>query len=282
MEGATALTGGLPGEIVRFFRARGGHSLIVRGAPGIGKTMFALQLAYELRDTFVPLYMSPRVSLQALLRQFPSTAPTTVRKQHPRAPPPQPTAVTCPSCGASIEGTVKEGPIRLTCSACGNTQRFAGRTELNRLIGSIQEPEHTRPIPLDLPEIETAYDAVDENFARYPHLRTLVLIDPIDALQENYAIEASRLINALQQDFVENSGVSTVYVASSPNGTNIDPLVDGLVGLSSTAIANPHVRMLKIEKLRGREVQQSTYFLRVHDGRLWEIGPDLVDRMSRR
>src|SRR5213594_2729099 len=204
--GRVAMRGGLPDEILRFFRGGGGHSLIIKGAPGAGKSMFALQLATELHDSFAAFYVSPRVSHESVLRQFPAIAPSVLRKTRARPPPASPTTVVCPACGASIE---------VTCSVCGRTPRFAARTELNRLIVNIEEGPQPPSFPLYLPEIEMAYEAVDENFARYPQLRSLILIDPIDALDDDYDIRSWRLLNTLQKDLVENSGVGLVYIVNS-------------------------------------------------------------------
>ena len=186
--------GGLPDEIVRFFRANGGHSLIVKGPPGAGKTKFALQLAYELRDSFTAFYTSPRVSHRSLLAQFPATAPTVLRRQRFRSTPPSPRSVSCATCGSSINVAGNEGPRQETCPACGHTQAYADRTELNRLIGHVQAGGQAPAIPQDLPEIETAYDVVDENLVRSAHLRTLLAFHPIDALDDDYDIRAWRLL----------------------------------------------------------------------------------------
>src|SRR3989442_11650716 len=123
-----------------------------------------------------------------VLRQFPATAPSVWRKPRLRPPPSSPTTVLCPACGASIEVTPKERPMEATCSVCGRTSRFAARTELNRLILNIGEDPQPPSFPLYLPEIEMAYEAGDENFARLPQLLSLILIDPIDALHYDYDI----------------------------------------------------------------------------------------------
>src|SRR3989442_6993914 len=176
--GRVAMRGGLPDEILRFFRGGGGHSLVIKGAPGAGKSMFALQLATELQDSFAAFYVSPRVSHEMVLPQFPAIAPSVLRKTRVRPPPSSPTTVLCPACGASIEVTPKERPMEATCSVCGRTSRFAALTELNRLIGDIREAPQSPSMPLDLPEIEMAYEAGDEKFARYPQLRSLLVFDP--------------------------------------------------------------------------------------------------------
>src|SRR6267378_3665574 len=63
-------TGRIPREIVEFFNAPGGHSLIAKGPAGTGKTTFALQLTEELGEVTASHYLSSRVSDESLFRQF--------------------------------------------------------------------------------------------------------------------------------------------------------------------------------------------------------------------
>src|SRR5512136_3315966 len=60
-----------PKEIVRFLSSPGGHSLILRGMAGTGKTTLALQMIEELAAVQQSYYMSTRVSDQSLFNQFP-------------------------------------------------------------------------------------------------------------------------------------------------------------------------------------------------------------------
>src|SRR4030042_219972 len=60
-----------PKDIVRFLSSSGGHSLIVRGMAGTGKTTLALQMIEELAQVQQSYYMSTRVSDQSLFHQFP-------------------------------------------------------------------------------------------------------------------------------------------------------------------------------------------------------------------
>jgi len=62
---------GIPEELVQFFGSPGGHSLIVKGAAGTGKTTFALQLVEEIGEGARSFYMSIRVGDASLYRQFP-------------------------------------------------------------------------------------------------------------------------------------------------------------------------------------------------------------------
>src|SRR5512139_4045294 len=61
----------IPSEIFNFFTSPGGHSLIVRGTAGGGKTTFALQVIEELAHVEKGYYFSTRVSDQALMQHFP-------------------------------------------------------------------------------------------------------------------------------------------------------------------------------------------------------------------
>ncbi|HUW43152.1 MAG TPA: gas vesicle protein GvpD P-loop domain-containing protein, partial [Thermoplasmata archaeon] len=60
-----------PKEILSFLSSPGGHSLILRGMAGTGKTTMALQLIEEMSHIQQSYYMSTRVSDQSLFNQFP-------------------------------------------------------------------------------------------------------------------------------------------------------------------------------------------------------------------
>jgi KaiC/GvpD/RAD55 family RecA-like ATPase len=60
----------IPMEVYQFFTNPGGHSLIVRGNAGTGKTTFALQTIEELSAIEKSFYHSTRVSDMSLLTQF--------------------------------------------------------------------------------------------------------------------------------------------------------------------------------------------------------------------
>src|SRR5512137_1578663 len=68
---ASQATATFPKEIVTFLSGPGGHSLIVRGMAGTGKTTLALQTIEELATIQQSYYMSTRVSDQSLFNQFP-------------------------------------------------------------------------------------------------------------------------------------------------------------------------------------------------------------------
>ena len=61
----------IPFEIYQFFMNPGGHSLILRGNAGTGKTTFALQTIEDLAQIENSFYFSMRVSDHSLTTQFP-------------------------------------------------------------------------------------------------------------------------------------------------------------------------------------------------------------------
>ncbi len=271
---------GIPEELLQFFASPGGHSLIVKGAAGTGKTTFALQLAEELGEDARAFYMSIRVSDASLYRQFPW-----LENQRERL---------------KIAG---ERASRAEGTPAGKVDR----TELHKLEGRVemgQEGDESYgkhgegeaasdslifDLGSDLPEIDLAYDEVERNLPK----PTLVLVDSIDGLSERYGIVASKLINTLQRDLVEKGNARVVYVLESSGETRLDYLGDGVISFRSEEHSGRRLRNMTIEKLRGTEIRQHRYIYTLKDGRIlaftnrlpmpaarsspWVAVPDLAD-----
>src|SRR3990170_1718552 len=116
---------GIPEEMRRFFEAPGGHSLIVRGAAGTGKTTFALQLAEELGHLTHAYYMSVRVSDVSLYNQFPWLKPKLERLQQLKVARVQ-------SARPAEKGMKAQAP------AANAEKHRLDRTELRKLEGRIE------------------------------------------------------------------------------------------------------------------------------------------------
>jgi len=257
---------GIPEELLQFFRAPGGHSLIAKGSAGTGKTTFALQLAEELGEGARSYYMSIRVSDQSLYRQFPwlqpkRTGATLVQHQIPAAE------------GAERE-EAKEGKRKVDRT---ELQKLEGRVEMGQegdeTYQKVGEGEVTNDslifdLGSDLPEIDLAYDEVERNLP----LSTLVLVDSIDGLSERYGIVASKLVNTLQKDLVEKGNANVVYVLESTGDTKLDYLGDGVILFASEEHAGRRLRAMTIEKLRGIEIRQHRYIYTLKDGRIRAFG----------
>src|SRR2546428_4543106 len=244
--------GRIPREIVEFFNAPGGHSLIVKGPAGTGKTTFALQLTETLGEVTTSHYLSSRVSDESLYRQFtwlkdrikPKVLQTGSKAPHD-------TKVARHALD-QLEGKLEEGK--------------EGEDEDPEAIGAGEVKGNFLEVTLgfDLPELEDAYTFVDD---RNPE-RSLVLIDSIDALAEHYGIPAGRLITVLQKDLVEGSKQNVLYVLESSGETRLDYLGDGVISLASPDPPGRRLRVLTIEKLRGQQIQQHRYLYTLDGGRL--------------
>lgn len=244
--------GRIPREIVEFFNAPGGHSLIVKGPAGTGKTTFALQLTEQLGEVTASHYLSSRVSDESLFRQFTWLKDRLKPAGLQTGPKTRGDSKVTRAALDQLEGKIEEGKEGEDSEP---ETVGAGEVKGNFL-------EYT--IGFDLPELEAAYEFVDR---RIPQ-RSLILIDSIDALGEHYGVPASRLITVLQKDLIEASKQNVVYVLEGSGETRLDYLGDGVVSLASSEHQGRRLRVLTIEKLRGQQVQQHRYLYTLDGGRL--------------
>lgn len=265
--------GGLPPEIIDFLLSPGGHSLLVKGEAGTGKTTLGLQLVETLSDQQPEYYLSTRVSDVALYAQFPWLKERVANSQLMRAG----MAFLRRSWGRNEEG-------RREVDAA---EPRVDRRELNRLEGqveagelgveedecSILHPDGSIVVEVGslLPELEMAYDIVENNLPR----RTLVVLDSVEALAENYGIPAVRIVNALQKDLVEKAGSNVIFVMETSERSHLDFLGDGVLVLKHLALGNQRLRAMDIEKLRGSEIRNWRYLFTLEGGRVTVIARDL-------
>jgi len=260
--------GMFPKEIIGFLAAPGGHSLIIRGTAGTGKTTMALQLIEEMAHVQQSYYMSTRVSDQSLFNQFPWLKEKIREGEILKAK---------KKLRDKGEPDVDADKIMVGLAHIRDDMKLerkaAPRRELGRLEGDIEvggeiatpsgEDEVTVTVGSMMPEIEMAYDVVDKALPE----RTLVVIDSIDALSEKYGIASSRIISAMQKDLVEGVGTNVVYILETPDQL-LDYLGDGVVQLNVMRQGDRRMRVLDIVKLRGCEVTQSQYVYTLLGGRV--------------
>jgi KaiC/GvpD/RAD55 family RecA-like ATPase len=246
--------GHIPREVISFLDGPGGHSLIVKGQAGTGKTTFALQLTEELGEVAVSHYLSSRVSDESLYNQFPwlrdRLKPATIQTA-PKSP--HSTSKVTRTALDQLEGHIEAG-------------EESGEEEASKALGGADVKGDYFEVALgfDLPELEHAYEFVD---ARLPK-RSLILIDSIDALAEHYGIAASKLINVLQRDLVEGSKQNVLYVLEGSGETRLDYLGDGVLSLEALEHRGRRLRAMTIEKLRGQQTRQHKYLYTLDGGRL--------------
>jgi len=60
-----------PAEIMDFFKIEGNTTLLIKGDPGVGKTIFSLQILSKLKDELTGVYFSTRSVIRAIVKQLP-------------------------------------------------------------------------------------------------------------------------------------------------------------------------------------------------------------------
>jgi len=235
----------IPAEIIRFLTSQGGHSLVLRGRAGTGKTTFALQTMEEFSRMEKGYYLTTRVSDASLIRQFPWLEERLIS---PRAP---------------------------TDGKAGSDRRA-----LNELKGlsperSGDEGHISISIGYEMDEIERIYEAVEGNLPD----RSLVVVDSIDALAEKYSMPCRQLISVLQKDLVEGEGTNVLFILESADPT-VDYLGDGVIILNSRDYRRRRLREIEIIKLRGCEITQPRYLFTLKGGRIRAFSGDLSSRLS--
>ncbi|UCE81199.1 MAG: ATP-binding protein [Methanobacteriota archaeon] len=260
-----------PKEVLKFLASSGGHSLILRGMAGTGKTTLALQMIEELAQLQQSYYMSTRVSDHSLFNQFPWLMDKVKEGEILKAR---------KKLRTKADAEMQVEKILLGLAAIKGEMQGekakAPRTELLKLEGSIEsgededspaeptgENEITVTVGSMMPEIEMAYDVVDKALPE----RTLIIIDSIDALADKYGVPPARLITALQKDLVEGCGTNVVYVLETPDPL-LDYLGDGVLYLSLDSSAGRRIREMDLLKLRGCEIRQPKYVYTLLGGRV--------------
>lgn len=269
----STIAGALPKEIIDFLQSPGGHSLLVKGDAGTGKTTMALQIIEALSDMQPEYYLSARVSDVALYHQFPWLKERVERNQLMRA-----------GMAFLRRSWNKDGSKR---TELDDVELRVDRRELNRLEGQIEAGEMgledeegpvmnpdgsvTVEVGALLPELEMAYDIAESNLPK----KTLVVLDSVEALAENYGIPAYRIMNALQKDLVEKAGTNVIFVMETADRSHLDYLGDGVVILRNTVQGTNRVRMIDIEKLRGSSIRNWRYLFTLEGGRVTVMDRDL-------
>jgi KaiC/GvpD/RAD55 family RecA-like ATPase len=271
----------IPEDLLAFFRGTGGHSLIVKGSAGTGKTTLALQLIEELDDIPGSYYLSLRVSDTSLYRQFPwlqakvreaelmKIGQRFLRSFDELSDEEQERV----RQARSLLREVSEDEVRVSRVDRTELNRLEGRVEMGQEGGDIYEGVEGGEVTdegvifdlhSDLPEMDLAYEAVDKNLPQ----KSLLVIDSIDALSERYGIHPAKLINTIQKDLVENSNTNVVYILEQGGTTKLDYLGDGVVDLRDAEVQSRRLRIMAIEKLRGREIGQHKHVFTLKDGRV--------------
>ena len=188
-------SGIIPIELKDFFSADG-RSLILRGAPGTGKTTLALELLSYFKPSHEAYFISGRIDEQALKRHLNWIDINMLLSKG------------------------KDDGSRLV------RKGMLSRKELDRLESRVEEGDETLEGDYDpepgackvegdtwtidianlLPELDVLYEKLEVGNPG----KAMVAIDSIDSLAEKYGIAPKRLIHTIQKDLVERSNFNVI------------------------------------------------------------------------
>jgi len=225
----------IPEEIKNFLSHEGGSSLIIRGNPGSGKTILAL----ELMDAFLdcnPMYLTTRSTTDAVYRYFPR-----LRQ--------------------------KQEEINVIESRDTFWDKFFTKADPNELrverddfelYGMLDNPDRT-----DITEFDLVCDRVEEFLPE----RSLLVLDSIEGLCDKYKVNEKFFVGLINRCLIEPAHTKVVIVLEKMEKTEIDYLADGVVSMHQMDRNGRRMRMLSVDKLRGTEIHQPNYLFTLKDGR---------------
>lgn len=236
----------LPTEIRRFFRSRVGQSLLIRGAPGTGKTTLALSLLAGLKTP--GFYVSTRVFYPELIEHYPW-----------------------------LSDHLPEDHL---VDAEGMWPGEEGRKEYGALIRQFTQLAPDSDEFGNLEKFLTLPPGVQEVFSRFPPgERSALVIDSWDGLIEPYLGNPAEPLSARHRLRIENALISvlskanvhTILIQETAGFTSLEYLVHGVIELNRNDVDGMVMRELVYHKLRGVPLQSSSVLFSLDGGRFTSI-----------
>ncbi len=251
------MTSKFPPEIESFLKNEWGKSVIIRGNPGSGKTTMALEIMENIFTPQNSVYLSTRVGDQSIYNQFPWVRDSDAKNRIIDA-------------GKKFLKTItpKNEPIK-------NDILISGNEVLRSLTKQLPDKIITYNLDnlgINSPEIDRSIDSLNLIIKNHP----VFVIDSIEGIATKLNVDASKLVFAIQKDFVESSGINVIFVSEAANEGKInqlDYLVDGVISLNREFSDYRIFRSLRLEKLRYTQIQYSEYFYTLNKGRFQFIPP---------
>ena len=230
----------IPPEIIDFINGNWGKSLLIKGSPGSGKTTLALEImSYAMRKNGA-IYFSTRQGDQSLYHQFPWLKFEDYKN------------VIIDTSYEFLEtlGSRNEDVIDLPSDA---EKINASR----KFLGSIREG--VEPI-LSLNNL-MKLNVRRKEFYRLVYLLKskfkpglVLIIDSIEGIAQRWNVTKVELMDAIQKDLVESSGLNVIIVSEQNDSSGaidvLEYLVDGVIRLEKKLIENRMTRLLMFDKLR--------------------------------
>jgi KaiC/GvpD/RAD55 family RecA-like ATPase len=236
----------LPTEIRRFFRSRVGQSLLIRGAPGTGKTTFALSLLAGVKAP--GFYVSTRVFYPELIEHYPW-----------------------------LQDRLPEDHV---VDAEAMWPGVGGRKEFGSLIRQFTQLSPDSEEFGNLDKFLTLPPGVQEVFSRFPPgERSALVIDSWDGLIEPYLSNPSETPSAVHRLRIENALISvlskanvhTILINETSGSTALEYLVHGVIELRRDDVEGMVLRELVYHKLRGVPLQSSSVMYSLEGARFTSI-----------
>lgn len=254
----------IPAEI-REFLATPGNVLLVKGSAGAGKTTLALEALQLPHDRARAVYLATRTDEVAMTRHFPWLDEVGL-----------------------VDAVEATRALRIETGAAIRPLRDAGAAYDERRSGNGDAEDVTRLRLRRLLGGELAVRLPAESVERFALADlalgedALVVLDSLEGLSASFHRSAADLFVDLRDIVVGDYGANLVVVLESDGPSAIDYLADGIITLRQERLDASIVRVLRLEKMRGVNIANSTYLYTLHGGRFRAFGPDRGDRLPPR
>lgn len=237
----------LPTELTQFLNRPSPQALVIRGAPGTGKSLLALALIEAFPGRRI--YVSSRVPRSHLTLDIPS-----------------------------FGRLVDAGQLSIVDVTAGGTDLRTASRSLESARGLVESDDSTDALRALLlpPEVLEAWSQAS------PSSPTLIVLDSWDAIVERHVDIVRNVHDSLpSREELERVALSQmtagpvflVMVIERPEAGQLEYLVDGVVTVDRQIHEDRMERWLRIEKLRGTRIAYSSYPFSLEGGRFQCIVP---------
>ena len=244
----------LPVELPHFLSRPAPHDLLIRGAPGTGKTMLALELLEAFHGRGI--YVSSRVRRADLSIDFPAMDRSIQN-----------------GLISIVDMTMGGTDLRLTSRALESARDLIAADDTHQALRSLLLPS----------EVLEAWSQTS------PTAATLVVLDSWDAIVERHVgiggrgddtLPTREEIERIALAQMAQGPVFLVFVVESREAGQLEYLVNGVVTTERQVRNDRMERWLHIDKLRGTRIANPSYPFSLEGGRFQCIEPLRTDLRS--
>ncbi|MVT13739.1 MAG: hypothetical protein GPW16_05630 [Euryarchaeota archaeon] len=249
-----------PYELLQFLLSKNGNSLLVKGPPGGGKTTISLQILETLQGKSNIIYLSTRVGDASLYQQFPWLKGM---EKNLRLLVASKLLLEALSQIQEEEKPIKEYGRRVLQEMTGEQPKKVPRSGYQKVFQGRQAPE-----------VKRVYDEIEMNLPN----KSVVVIDSVEGITSRFGIREDQFVSMIQNDLVEGANASVIFVSEKGDISPEDYIVDGVIYLYHDVEDGRRKRILKINKLRGVEIFQSSYSYTLYGGKFLTFYPEEYEK----